>query len=114
VSYTGGPDAAFEMLSYEFGDCGATNCSPVSLTLTLDEEPGDTSYSLVCDDQVFWKVDRYHFSNRDHETVTNTTCVSPTACCIFTILDEDCQPFNTGLTSPFTKEEPGRFEVLYR
>lgn len=72
-------------------------CLPVSLELTLDEKPLDTSFSLICHDvdnesvkEIVWEASptqQGHAIGKAHETLTRRSCVKHNQCCTFTIQD---------------------------
>jgi hypothetical protein len=103
--------SGFTELGYEFGDCD--QCVDVQLSLTLDENPAETGYSLSCDDTVVWNMPRYSFLTSEglaHKTITDSACVDSFACCILTI--QDSPLWQDGLTSP-QAGRPGRFSTTY-
>ncbi|WP_298418202.1 M43 family zinc metalloprotease [uncultured Kordia sp.] len=76
-------------------DCGGSSCAPcqsgcsdneVTLTITFDNYPEETSWSLVTDGGTTVASDSYSTSNADGSTITQTLCL-PDDCYTFTIND---------------------------
>lgn len=68
-------------------------CKPVLLELGLDNAPKETSFKLVCDEQVLWNVKQL---NSPFEKIQLEECVQPYACCHFTIHDSGNNGLVTG------------------
>jgi len=76
-------------------DCGGTSCEPcqtsctdneVTISITFDNYPEETSWTLVNDNGVSIASGTYSKSNADGSTVTETLCL-PNDCYTFTIKD---------------------------
>ncbi|MFK7747819.1 MAG: M43 family zinc metalloprotease [Kordia sp.] len=76
-------------------DCGGSSCAPcqsgcsdneVTLTITFDDYPEETSWSLVTDGGTTVASESYSAANADGSTVTETLCL-PNDCYTFTIND---------------------------
>ncbi|WP_046758558.1 M43 family zinc metalloprotease [Kordia jejudonensis] len=76
-------------------DCGGSSCAPcqsgcseneVTLTITFDNYPEETSWSIVTDGGTTVASNSYSTSNPDGSTVTETFCL-PDDCYTFTIND---------------------------
>ncbi|WP_298517162.1 M43 family zinc metalloprotease [uncultured Kordia sp.] len=76
-------------------DCGGSSCAPcqsgcsdneVTLTITFDNYPEETSWSLVTDGGTTVASDSYSTANPDGSTVTETLCL-PNDCYTFVIND---------------------------
>ncbi|WP_430410791.1 M43 family zinc metalloprotease [Kordia sp.] len=76
-------------------DCGGSSCAPcqsgcseneVTLSITFDNYPEETSWSIVTDGGTTIGSDSYTTSNADGSTVTQTLCL-PDDCYTFTIND---------------------------
>ncbi|PTX60362.1 putative secreted protein (Por secretion system target) [Kordia periserrulae] len=76
-------------------DCGGTSCAPcqsscseneVTLTITFDNYPEETSWSLVTDGGTTVASNGYSAANPDGSTVTETLCL-PNDCYTFVIND---------------------------
>lgn len=76
-------------------DCGGSSCAPcqsgcsdneVTLTITFDNYPEETSWSIVTDGGTTVASSSYSTANADGSTVTETLCL-PNDCYTFTIND---------------------------
>jgi hypothetical protein len=77
-------------------------CDPVFLGITFDSTPEDVGISLTCEGTVLWSYLSFGPSEAN-QFLTLQECVSPAACCTFTITDSE----NDGLTAPTV----GNFEL---
>jgi len=80
------------MLHYQFGSCESDDsCIPTTLELTLDEFPYETGYSLICNNTKIWYEPPHSFLTGlgyAEATVDDETCIDPSVCCVFTIVDD--------------------------
>jgi hypothetical protein len=102
----------FDEKTYCFGSgCAETplelaevECDPVFLGITFDSSPEDVGIFLACNNEVKWSYPVSSFgSDYASQFLTLEECVSPDACCTFTITDSA----NDGLTAPAV----GSFEL---
>ena len=77
-------------------------CDPVFLGITFDSTPEDVGIYLTCEGTELWSYSSFG-PVEANKFLTLEECVSPDACCTFTITDSE----NDGLTSPAA----GSFEL---
>jgi hypothetical protein len=78
------------------------DCDPVFLGITFDSTPEDVGIYLTCEGTELWSHSSFG-TVEANKFLTLEECVSPDACCTFTITDSE----NDGLTSPAA----GSFEL---
>jgi hypothetical protein len=77
-------------------------CDPVFLGITFDSNPEDVGIFLTCEGTTLWSYLNFGASEAN-QFLTLEECVSPDACCTFTITDDE----NDGLTA----STAGSFEL---
>jgi hypothetical protein len=66
-------------------------CQDLSLTFKLDNHPGQTGYSLKCDNEMIWNKPIGTFNRNNALTTISElqSCVAKTSTCVFTVFDRE-------------------------